>query len=337
MLRNRNPDHLTNPVRFKLAFGPVSPDESVPGLTALTIVRGLHHHLPMTPSPVGDLAPVAIRGLGALALMSSDAEAIPRDLPVLCAFGTPDDALRILRQRHHHTQLDDAAAQAVIASSEFLRLHPDTLIRPVPATPPADGTEFRAVERGARMLSLAALRSASVSTVKVRWGSSTEYLQIPHLTPAGVLLDVLSRMGRAAGLSAAFATRIEQARPTASPEQLAHALAFAARYEAELDQVRIEFRRAAPRIVAAYRDVRNEAYRSVTDAIFDDPDVTRVMNDALTVGAVGSRPTLRAAHREALFHVLTDLKREVATIAAGGHPKALRSRRATPQQSPRGH
>ena len=234
--------------------------------------------------PIGGASPMlALTGATAIGIATRTLQLALRPAELLVAHNTREDLRRFL-SHNPSTTLERFAnvRDDLLARAQFLTIPISEYGRPAMAQPSRGDGPGHAIERGTRILLHAAMRTAAVSSVCIQRAGSKYPVRVPMLSPNGVFLVAIARIGRFSAYEREIQSLVwSLPRSPKFDDQRT----LAERRLRETGDAATHARMAWMSIAAATLRARNElsaaGYPEVTDRILDDPDVFTVVNAAL--------------------------------------------------------
>lgn len=185
-------------VRHTIGF-PVKGANEVSDRVALTldIAARISLRLQQMRPTRGAVAPVALAGPLALAVLGSARKRIQSHLQLVIAHGSPEQIRDVVRELSrfwpaHEKQL----AQELVRSATYLQLSPERHHgAPSDAYPPATAPSHRA-ERAYRVLMHTAFKTSTTSRIQISRASASETCSLTLMHPDGILLAQVAHVGR---------------------------------------------------------------------------------------------------------------------------------------------
>jgi hypothetical protein len=330
-----NKKQRDDPVRYRVIFPPEATvaDRVVPA--SLAIIESMYERATRTNEPGHARPPIAVTGRAVIEIMSGRGGEVPPTPTLLAAHGTPEAFLHHLRARAHHDRLAEQQALEIVGAATYLRLPAAAFNRPATDAPRTDGVPVHRFARGMAVLNHAAMRAATVSLVRVRHaGHDVQVMDVPMLTPAGIILTELGRLGRAAGMVRELRTALKERDAELSNEQHAEGKRLLRIHDDQLIRIGRESATLLPRAIHQFGYTGNDHLRSITDDVFADPDVEELLTLGLGARDAFGMPYLGSTTRTDCEMTMRSIRTTAQEISAGLPPKALRG--TTPRQSPPG-
>jgi len=250
---------------------------------SLNVLHSLHLRF-TTARPVGMAHPmVALTGATAIGIMTGEHDLMARAPELIVAHDTRARVTQYLDRNPSATLQQFAQTRDdLLARAQFLNIPVAAFNRPAHLAPRrGDGPGF-AFERGTQVLLHAAMRTATVSTLRIRRAGADYAVQVPMLSADGTLLVAIARLGR----FTAFATELRAMLDNALNDPAT--ADTRARIEQRLqetsdaaEQARTAWERIAPALMRARDQLPSGVYAPVTDAILADADAHTVVQYAL--------------------------------------------------------
>ena len=320
---------VLDPTRHSISLTPSSghAERDAEMFASLFIIERLTRRMFTARNSGSAIPAVAMAGPAALGVMTGTRRHLRAPVDLIVAHGTKERIGLLMRQNAANRTDDVSALQdTILDRATYLNLAPNMFQSLATSAPAAPLANIAHIERGHRIMLHAAMRSATVSRVRILRNGNEHYVELPLLPPDGLLYTAIAKLGR----MELFRQQI--LKTLAEPNSLGTSDERRRGGEAHLAYTTQQSRRLADELMLLAPDLLDLRpqqvfvnYRAISDPIAADQDASLIIRTALS-----RMPSpLGIAISDALGAIETqaiELQRNPHARIMGGSPSAKHDR-----------